>query len=130
MEGEGFEIGDELAEPAGVVEPGLKTGPLLLGDLAGDRLAVDRAGPRQIRPVEHRRVALAATSWLATRRRARDEAAGEGEADLGQLGGDGCLGSSLGCSWLGHRLIFSCRRVSACADLEVYSVKVAGAGRG
>ena len=44
--------GDELLDAPGVVEPGLVTGELLLGQEPGDGLAVDRPGPLDVGAVK------------------------------------------------------------------------------
>ena len=69
-----------------------KKGPVALGLLgvqgAGDGLAVDPASPGRVRAVALARVCVAAAARGATARRAFHEAAGEAEADLGDLGHD------------------------------------------
>ena len=45
VEAEGFELGDELAQAAVVVEPGAVVGELVVGQDAGGGLAVFLAGP-------------------------------------------------------------------------------------
>ena len=59
---EGFELGDERAEPALVVEPGLVVGELVVGQDAGDGLAADFAGPLVVGAVQYRRVGVAAAA--------------------------------------------------------------------
>src|SRR5665647_1692811 len=73
-EGPGLELAQEVADPAGVVEPGLVAAGLVGGQAAGDGLAGDGAGPVQVGPVKGRRVGLASAVRLA----AAHEAAGEG----------------------------------------------------
>ena len=56
-EAEGFELGDELAEPLVVVEPGAVVGELLVGQDAGGGLAVLLAGPLVVGAVQLRGLA-------------------------------------------------------------------------
>ena len=48
LEGQGFEVGDESAEFAGVVEPCLVVVVLVLADLSGHGLAVHGSGPGEV----------------------------------------------------------------------------------
>jgi hypothetical protein len=49
---EGFEFGDEVAEAALVVEPGLVVGELVVGQDPGDGFAGDFAGPLVVGAVQ------------------------------------------------------------------------------
>ena len=57
---EGFEFGDEVAEAALVVEPGLVVGELVVGQDPGDGFAGDFAGPLVVGAVQLGRVGVAA----------------------------------------------------------------------
>jgi len=62
----GLEVGNELVEHVGVVEPRLVAGQLVLADLAGHGLAAHCPGPGEVGPVQHGRVSLAPAAWLPT----------------------------------------------------------------
>ena len=59
-EAEFLQLGDELAEPAVVVEPGLVVSELVVGQDAGGGLAVFLAGPLVVGAVAPGRVGVAA----------------------------------------------------------------------
>ena len=80
-QGEGFELGDELAEPAVVGEPLPVVVELVAGDEPGDGLAVDLAGPLPVGAVQDGRVGVAAAAGLAAADVPLDEGAGQGEAE-------------------------------------------------
>src|SRR6266566_5154933 len=61
-EAEGFELGDELAQAAVVVEPGAVVGELVVGEDAGGGLAVFLAGPLVVGAVAPGRVGVAAAA--------------------------------------------------------------------
>lgn len=50
-QGQGFEFADEAVEVAGIVEPRLVIGLLVLADLAGHGLAGHCPGPGEVGPV-------------------------------------------------------------------------------
>src|SRR5262245_59129182 len=58
-QGEGFELGDQGAEAAVVVDPLAVAGDLLVGHEPGDGLAGDLAGPLPVGAVQHGRVGVA-----------------------------------------------------------------------
>ncbi len=87
-QGQGFELGDQGAEPAVVVEPLLVVVELLVGDEAGDGLAGHLAGPLPVGAVQDGRVGVAAAAGLAAADVPVGEGAGQGEAEAGELGGD------------------------------------------
>ena len=57
---EGFQLGDQGAQPPLVVKPGLVVGELVVGQDAGDGLAGDLAGPLVVGAVQPGRVGVAA----------------------------------------------------------------------
>jgi hypothetical protein len=59
-QGEGFQLGDQGAEPAVVVEPLPVVAELVAGDEPGDGLARGLAGPLPVGPVQDGRVGVAA----------------------------------------------------------------------
>ena len=59
-EAEGLEFGEQVAEAALVVEPGLVVGELVVGEQPGDGLAGDFAGPLVVGAVQPGRVGVAA----------------------------------------------------------------------
>lgn len=102
FEGQGLEFGDEFVESAGVVEPLLVALLLLGGDRSCDGLACHGSRPGEVRAVELRRVALAATAGPAAFGAAPGEAARERESGLGEFTCQPCLGSSLPPAGLSH----------------------------
>ena len=78
-QGQGFELGDEGAELAVVVEPL----PVVVGDEPGDGLAGDLAGPLPVGAVQDRGVGVAAAAGLAAPDVPLDEGAGQGEPEAG-----------------------------------------------
>ncbi len=91
---EGFELGDEGAEPPLVVEPLLVVGELVIGEQPGDGLAGDLAGPLVVGAVQHGRVGVAVAVGPAAPGEPLGEGTGQDEADAGELAGD-ALGSCL-----------------------------------
>src|SRR5215469_3057577 len=94
-EAELFEVGDELADAAVVVEPGAIVGELLVGQDAGGGLAVFfPAGPLVVGAVSLRGVSVAVAAGVAAAGQPVGEGAGQGEGEAGEaggdLGGDGC----------------------------------------
>src|ERR1700719_1968537 len=83
--GQGFELGDELAESAGVVEPGLVAVELVVVEAAGDGLAGDFAGPGPVGAVEVGGVGVAAAVGIAAAAGSVDHAARQAEAEGGDL---------------------------------------------
>src|ERR1035437_9721207 len=114
-DGQGLEFAEQLAELAVVVEPLAVALFLVWVDRSGDGLAVHGAGPAQVGPVWHRRVALAAAAGLSAAGGAAYQAAGEREADLGQRGADP-REFTLVAGGSGHGCIASLR--TACRYLE------------
>src|SRR5579863_2095357 len=90
-EAEGFQLGDELAEPLVVVEPGGVVGELVVGQDPGGGLAVLLAGPLVVGAVQLRGVAVAAAAGVAAAGHPVGDGSGQGEAagEAGDLGGDG-----------------------------------------
>src|SRR5262245_2465838 len=81
-------LGHDPGQAASVGDPCLVETCLLLSQVAGDGLALDRARPLPVGAMELRRVGAAAAVGLATAHEAADEAAGADEAGGGgQLGG-------------------------------------------
>ena len=64
-EGEVFQLGDQLAQPAVVVDPLLVVVDLVVGDQAADGLAGPLAGPLPVRAVQLGRVGVAAAAGIA-----------------------------------------------------------------
>src|SRR5579859_1522669 len=87
-EAEFFELGDELAQAAVVVEPGAVVGELLVGQDAGGGPAVSLAGPLVVGAVPLRGVGAAAAAGISAAGHPVGEGAGQGEADAGEAGGD------------------------------------------
>ena len=89
-EGEFLEFGEQGAHFPGVVEPGLVVGELVVGEDAGDGLAVDLAGPLAVGAVQLRAGRRGSGSWACRSGScAVGEGAGQGEAGRGgELGGD------------------------------------------
>jgi Recombinase/Recombinase zinc beta ribbon domain len=87
-QGEGFELGDQGAEPAVVAEPLPVVVELVVGDEPGDGLAVELAGPLPVGAVQDGRVGVAAAAGLAAADVPLEEGAGQREAEAGELGGD------------------------------------------
>src|SRR5450755_3380939 len=87
-QGQGFELGDQGAEPAVVVEPLPVVVELVAGDEPGDGLAGYLAGPLPVGAVQGGRVGVAAAAGLAAADVPLDEGAGQREAEAGELGGD------------------------------------------
>src|SRR5674476_1396286 len=87
-QGPGLELAEEVADPAGVVEPGLVAAGLVGGQAAGDGLAGDGAGPVQVGPVKGRRVGLASAVRLAAAHEAAGEGSGQGVVQAGELRGE------------------------------------------
>src|ERR1700758_2619874 len=83
---EGFQLGDEVAEAALVVEPGLVVGELVVGQDPGEGLAVYLAGPLVVGAVQLGRVGVAAAAGVAAAGHPLGEGAGQDEAGLGGLG--------------------------------------------
>src|SRR5215510_3760018 len=89
-----FELVEELAQAALVVEPAAVVGELVVGQEPGDGFAGDLAGPLVVGAVQGGRVGVAAAAGVAAAHGTLGEGAGEGEADLGDRGGDaGGLGA-------------------------------------
>src|SRR5215470_12172907 len=82
-EAELFELGDELAEAAVVVEPGLVVGELVVGEYAGGGLAVFLAGPLVVGAVRLGRAGAAAAVRVSAAGHPVGEGAGHGEPDRG-----------------------------------------------
>src|SRR6266487_1565742 len=82
-QGQGFELGDERAELAVVVEPLPVVVELVLGDQPGDGLAGHLAGPLPVGAVQDRRIGVAAAAGLAAADAALDERAGQREPEAG-----------------------------------------------
>src|SRR6266536_1741904 len=78
-EAEGFEFGDELAEPFVVVEPGAVVGELVVGQDAGGGLAVFLAGPLVVGAVQPGRVGAAAAAGVAAAGQPVGDGAGQRE---------------------------------------------------
>src|SRR5207244_4433988 len=91
-EAEGFEFGDQFAEPAVVVEPGAVVGELVVGQDAGGGLAVFLAGPLVVGAVPPGRVGVAAAARVAAAGHPVGEGAGEREGDAGEAGGEPAVG--------------------------------------
>jgi hypothetical protein len=89
-QGQGFDLGDQGAQPAVVVEPLAVIVRLLVGDEPGDGLAVDLASQLPVGAVQDGRAGVAAAAGLARTDVPLDEGAGQGEAEAGELGGDAC----------------------------------------
>src|SRR5260370_37154687 len=110
VEAEGLEVGDERAQAAVVVEPGLVVGELVVGQDAGGGLAVFLAGPLVVGAVQPGRVGVAAAVRVAAAGHPVGQGAGQGEADAGEAGGD-LGGEAGGLGLLGrggrHALIFA-----------------------
>src|SRR6266702_407347 len=87
-EAEGFELGDELAQAAVVVEPGAVVGELVVGQDAGGGLAVFLAGPLVVGAVQLRGVGAAAAAGVSAAGHPVGEGAGQREGDAGEAGGD------------------------------------------
>src|SRR5690349_17829339 len=106
LQGEVLQFAEQGAEFLRVVEQGLVFGELAGGEPSGNGFAADLAGPFGVGPVQAGRVCVAAAARLAAGVGADDEAAGQGEAGLSELGGDLVAGRAL--SWAGfhatHRL--------------------------
>jgi hypothetical protein len=83
VEAEYFELGDEFAQAAVVVEPGTVVGELVVGEDAGGGLAVFLAGPLVVRAVRLRGVGVAAAAGVAAAGHPVGEGAGQGEAEGG-----------------------------------------------
>src|SRR5690242_1024470 len=93
-EAEFFEFGDQLAQPAVVVEPGAVVGELLIGQDAGGGLAVFPAGPLVVGAVALRGVGVAVAAGVSAAGLAVGEGAGQGEGEACEAGGD--LGGDAG----------------------------------
>jgi hypothetical protein len=78
-QGEVFELGDQGAEPAVVVEPLPVVVELVVGDEPGDGLAAGLAGPLPVGAVQGGRVGVAAAAGLAAADVPLDQGAGQGE---------------------------------------------------
>ena len=91
-QGQGFQLGGQRAEPAGVGEPGRVGLVLGRGEQPGDGLAVDGAGPLDVGAVQGRRVGRAGAAGLAAPGTADGDAAGQAEADLAEGRLDRCPG--------------------------------------
>src|SRR6516165_10584871 len=87
-EAELFELGDEFAQAAVVVEPGAVVGELLVGEDAGGGLAVLLAGPLVVGAVQLRGVGVAAAAGVAAAGEPVGDGAGQGEGGAGEAGGD------------------------------------------
>src|SRR6266704_7091385 len=87
-EAEGFELGDELAQAAVVVEPGAVVGELVVGQDAGGGLAVFLAGPLVVGAVQAGRVGVAAAVRVSAAGHPVGEGTGEREGGAGEAGGD------------------------------------------
>jgi hypothetical protein len=85
VEREGFQLGDQRTQPAGVVEPGLVVALLAVGEPAGDGLTVDLAGPASEAAVQVWRVGGAAAGLPAAAVAAVQQAAWQREPEPGQL---------------------------------------------
>ena len=88
-EGEVFQLGDQLAQAAVVVQPLPVIGNLVVGDQAADGLAGPLAGPVPVRTVQLRRVGVAAAAGPAAAHAPLHKGAGQRQAQSGELGGDG-----------------------------------------
>jgi hypothetical protein len=82
-QGEGFELGDQGAEPAVVAEPLPVAVKLVVGDEPGDGLATGLAGSLPVGAVQDGRAGVAAAAGLAVADMPLDEGAGQGEAEAG-----------------------------------------------
>src|ERR1700730_15542376 len=81
-------LGDELAEPLVVVEPGGVVGELVVGqDLRGG-LAVFLAGPLVVGAVKLRGVGAAAAGGVSAAGQPVGHCAGQREGEAGEAGGD------------------------------------------
>ena len=87
-EAEGFELGDQGAQAAVVVEPGAVVGELVIGQDAGGGPAVFLAGPLMVGAVQLRRVGVAAAAGVSAAGHPVGEGAGEREGGAGEAGGD------------------------------------------
>lgn len=85
VEGERFELCDQLAEAAVVLEPGLVALELFGGESAGDGLARDLPGPGDIGAVQAWRVGVAGAVGLAAAVGRDVDRAREDGADRGEL---------------------------------------------
>jgi hypothetical protein len=94
-QGQGFELGDQGAEPAVIVEPLPVVVQLIVGDEPGDGLAADLAGPLPVGAVQDGRVGVAAAAGLAAPVGADGDGAGQGGARGGEPGGDAVMGRLL-----------------------------------
>src|ERR1017187_3631536 len=83
-QGEGFELGDQSAEPAVVAGPLPVVVELAVGDEPGDGLAGHLAGPLPVGAVQDGRVGVAAAAGPAAADVPLDEGAGQGEAEAGR----------------------------------------------
>jgi hypothetical protein len=100
VEAEGFEFGDEFAEPFVVVEPGGVIGELVVGQDLGRGSAVFLAGPLVVGAVGLRGVGAAAAAGVSTAGEPVGDGAGQGAA-----GGAGEDPSSPMMSWLWLRTV-------------------------
>lgn len=98
-----LELGDQLLEASGVVEPGLVAGELRLAEQASHGFAVDGSGPLDVGAMEGGRVGFALAARLPAAHVAHDHAAwqrpvelrhGFGEPSAGGAPCSGRLGSS------------------------------------
>ena len=87
-EGEVFQLGDQLAQAAVVVQPLPVVGDLVVGDQPADGLAAVLAGPLPVRAVQLGWVVVAAAAGPAAAHAPLDEAAWQRQAQASQLGGD------------------------------------------
>ena len=88
---EGLEPGEQVAEPAVVVDPGLVVAVLVGGEPAADGFRGDLAGPLPVGAVQAGRVGVAAAVGAAAAGVPLGDRAGQDHAsagDGGELGGD------------------------------------------
>jgi len=108
-DGEGgvFELGDQFAQAAVVVQPLAVVVDLVVGDEPGDGPAGLLAGPLPVGAVQDGRVVVAAAAGPAAAHVPLDEGAGQGRAEVGDLGGD-AGGAVLRAGLWRHVLMVAC----------------------
>ena len=88
FDGDGFQFGDELAQAAVGGEVGAEPFGVFWGEGPGDGAAADLAGPGGVGAVQDGRVGVAVAAGPLAAGGAAGERAGQGDADLGELGLD------------------------------------------